>query len=86
MGEDVALYCYPDAGPRLVPLLRGAGRPVRATGPPATLVCSPGDIQAQQPVRSAADHSAVVIVLAVVFPTALVADVVAAGPAPTLRP
>jgi hypothetical protein len=52
---------------------------VRATGPPATLVRSPGGIQAQRPVRSAADHSAIVIVLAVVFPAALAADVVAAA-------
>lgn len=45
----------------------------------AALVRSPGGIQAQRPVGSATDYLAVVIVLAVVFPVALVAAVIAAA-------
>ena len=40
---------------------------------------SPGGIQAQRPVRAATDHSAVVIVLAVVFPATFPADSIAAA-------
>jgi hypothetical protein len=61
-------------------LLPGVARgPVHSTCPPATLIRTAGGIQAQRSVRAAADHFAVVIVLAVVFPAAFVADLVAAA-------
>jgi hypothetical protein len=67
------------AGPHLGLLPGGAGRPLHSTFPPVTLIRSAGGIQAQSHIRAAADHFAVVIVLAVVFPAALVADLVGAA-------
>jgi hypothetical protein len=52
---------------------------VHSTCPPVTLIRTASGIHAQRPIRAAADHFAVVIVLAVVFPAAFAADLVAAA-------
>jgi hypothetical protein len=64
-------------GYRICRLPRSAGRLVHAPRPPSTLICGSCGIQAQRPIRAAAHHCAVVVVLAVIFPAALVADLIA---------
>jgi hypothetical protein len=66
--------CWPAIWPAPGTPTGGAGGPVHSTRPSATLVRSPDGVQAHRPVRAAADHFAVVIILAVVFPAALAAD------------
>jgi hypothetical protein len=62
-----------------ISLLRGGRRPVHAAFPAARLVGRTGGVQALPAVRAAADNFAVVVVLAVVFPPTLAADVIAAA-------